>query len=71
MKRAPKTNAEDEQLEVPVLSCGLHLVVGEPSRRIVHSLATRPEAVADNDGALNQVSCFHAFIFGGQRGGSI
>lgn len=70
MKRAPKTNAEDERLEVPVLSCGLHLVVREPSRRIVHSLA-RPEAVADDDGALNQVSCSHAFIFGGQRGGSI
>lgn len=44
---------------------------GEPSRRIVHSLATTPEVVADDDGALNQVSCSHAFIFGGQRGGSI
>lgn len=43
---------------------------GEPSRRIVHSLATTPEVVADDDGALNQVSS-HAFIFGGQRGGSI
>lgn len=58
-------------MEVPVLSRGFRLAGGGPSRRIVHSLATTPEVVADDDGALNQVSCSHAFIFGGQRGGSI
>lgn len=62
-----KTNAENERLEVPVVPYGLHSVGGEPSRRSVHSLAARPEAVADDDGALNQVSCFSCFHFRGAK----
>lgn len=52
-------------MEVPVLSRGFRLAGGERSRRIVHSLAATPEVVVNDDGALNQVSCSHAFIFGG------